>query len=87
VLINLGEIKEMSEAHSQSSQSCFQGSTQSQSLKPQAYKRLLQINNLDLYKLAAINMSKGRLLPLMPNEMKVESVDVNRMRTRYIQMI
>lgn len=76
----------MSEAQSQSAHSFFQ-STTSQSLRPQTHKRLIQINNVELFKLAAINMSKSRLLPLMPVDMKVDSIDVNRMRSRYIQMI
>lgn len=53
----------------------------------QQHKRLLYINNLELFKLAAINMPKCRLLPMMPVELQVESTDVNRMRSRYITHI
>ena len=35
----------------------------------QSHKRLLTINNMELFKLAAINMPKFKLLPLMPVEM------------------
>jgi hypothetical protein len=53
----------------------------------QTHKRLLYINNLELFKLAAINMPKCKLLPLMPIELQVESIDVNRMRSKYITLI
>lgn len=53
----------------------------------QTHKRLMHINNMELFKLAAINMPKYKLLPLMPVEMQAESIDVNRMRSKYITQI
>ena len=47
----------------------------------------MHINNIELFKLAAINMPKGKLLPLMPCELQCDSTDLNRMRSKYISLL
>lgn len=45
------------------------------------------INELDLFKLAAINMPRHSLLHAMPVNLQVDSTEVNRLRSHYIKMI
>lgn len=44
----------------------------------------MHITNVELFKLAAINTPKHKLLPLMPVELMTESCDLNRLRSKYI---
>lgn len=50
-------------------------------------KKLSYISEVDLFKLAAINMPRHAMLHSMPVSLQVESIEINRMRSHYIKMI
>lgn len=47
----------------------------------------MHITNSELFKLAAINTPKSKLLPLMPVDMQSASIDQNRMKSKYITLM
>jgi AraC-like DNA-binding protein len=53
----------------------------------QGHKRLNYITELDLFKLAAINLPRHTLLHSMPVTLQVESTEINRMRTHFIKVM
>lgn len=63
--------------------------TGSQSMRRSTHKskRLSYITELDLFKLAAINLPRHTIMQAMPVSLQVESAEINRMRSHYIKMI
>lgn len=50
-------------------------------------KRLSYVTEVDLFRLAAINLPRHTIVQVMPVSMQVESTEINRMRSHYIKMM
>jgi len=70
-----------------STRGVFTSTNYSARLSAQKSKRLSYITELDLFKLAAINLPRHTIVQAMPVSLQVESTEINRMRSHYIKMI
>ena len=50
-------------------------------------KQLSFITELDLFKLAAINLPRHVLIKAMPITMQLDSIEINRIRSNYIKVM